>query len=143
MRRSWPEDGAPAVARPRRGRWLWAAVPVLAAFALFGIIVGLAYKDASRGPVGEPPLIRAAADPIKLRPEEAEESTVAEGGAIGRLWSDAERADQPERLLPRPEEPRSPPVAADPGVSAEADPAQPDLPASSDAPTGAVEATVA
>jgi cell division septation protein DedD len=127
MRRSDPEIGPPAVARARRG-WLWAALPVVAGFALFAIIVWLAYKDTIRGaPIGEPPLIRAAAEPIKLHPEEAEESTVAEGGVVGRLWSDAERADQPERLLPLPEQPRSPPVGA-----AGAQP--PDLAESSGAP---------
>jgi cell division septation protein DedD len=135
MRRSDPEIGG-AVARARRG-WRWAALPVVAGFALFGIIVWLAYKDTSRGaPIGEAPLIRAAADPIKLPPEEAEESTVAEGGVVGRLWSDAERADQPERLLPLPEQPRSPPVGAA-GASTEQarqDPARPDLPAASAAP---------
>jgi len=138
MRRSDPEIGSPAVTRARRG-WLWAALPVCAGFALFGIIVWLAYKDTSGGPpLGEPPLIRAAADPIKLPPEQAEEteeSTVAESGAIGRLWGDAERADQPERLLPLPEEPLSPPVVAAPGVSAEPDPTRPGPPPSSDAST--------
>jgi hypothetical protein len=128
LRRPAPEIGEPAVARRRRG-WLWAALPVCAAFGLFGAVVWLAYMDTARGPAtGEPPLIRAAADPIKLPPEQAEESTAAEGGAIGRLWSDAERADQPERLLPLPEDPLSPPLAA-PGVSAEAEPGPPGSPA--------------
>jgi SPOR domain len=130
MRRSDPEIGA-AVTRAGRG-WRWAALPVVAAFALFGIVVWLAYKDISRGaPIGEPPLIRAAADPIKLPPEEVEESTVAEGGVVGRLWSDTERADQPERLLPLPEAPRSPPVVG--GASQE--PTRPDLPVASGAPS--------
>jgi cell division septation protein DedD len=130
MRRSDPEIGPPAVARARRG-WLWAALPVIAGFALFGVIVWLAYKDTIRGaPIGEPPLIKAAAEPIKLPPEEAEESTAAEGGVVGLPWSDAERADQPERLLPLPEPPRSPPVGA-----AGASPEQPpELAASSGAP---------
>jgi hypothetical protein len=133
LRRPAPEIGAPAVARTRRG-WAWAALPVAAGFALFGIIVWLAYKDTSRGaPIGEPPLIRAAADPIKLPPEEAEESEVAEGGVVGRLWGDGERADQPERLLPLPEQPRSPPVGAA-GVSTEQARQDQGLPGSSGVP---------
>jgi SPOR domain len=132
LRRSVPEIGSPAVARRGRG-WLLAALPVAAGFALFGIIVWLAYKDAARGPLGEPPLIRAAADPIKLPPDQAEESTAAESGAIGRLWSDAERVDQPERLLPLPEDPLSPPVAA-PDASAEPDPSRLGLPPADAAP---------
>jgi len=136
MRRSDPEIGSPAVTRARRG-WLWAALPVCAGFALFGIIVWLAYKDTSGGPpLGEPPLIRAAADPIKLPPEQAEEteeSTAADSGAIGRLWGDAERADQPERLLPLPEEPLSPPVVAAPDPT-------PGLPSSAPTADGAAGA---
>jgi hypothetical protein len=120
MRRSSPETGSPSVARAGRGRSLWAPLSVVAGFALFGAVVWLAYQDTSRGPAtGEPPLIKAAVDPIKMPPEEAEESAGAEGGAIGRLWSDAERADQPERLLPPPEEPLSPEAVAEGGVSAE------------------------
>jgi cell division septation protein DedD len=133
LRRSVPEIGSPAVARRGRG-WLLAALPVAAGFALFGIIVWLAYKDAARGPLGEPPLIRAAADPIKLPPDQAEESTAAESGAIGRLWSDAERIDQPERLLPLPEDPLSPPVVAAPDASAEPDPSRLGLPPADAAP---------
>lgn len=111
-----PEIGPPAVARSRGG-WFWALFP-LAGFALFGAVVWLAYKDVSRGPpVGEPPLVKAAADPIKLPPEEAADSTAEEGGTIGRLWSDAENADQPERLLPLPEEPLSPEAVASPDLS--------------------------
>jgi cell division septation protein DedD len=134
MRRPDPAAGSPAVARARPGRWLWAALPILAAFGVFGIVVWLAYEDTSGGSlVGEPPLIRALAEPIKLPPEEAEESTTTEGGAVGRLWSDAERLDQPERLLPPPEQPRSPPVVATPDVDTEP-PAEPGTPASSAAP---------
>ena len=143
LRRSQPEIGSPAVARARRG-WLWAALPVSAGFALFGIVVWLAYKDTARGPpLGEPPLIRAAADPIKLPPEQAEEPAVAESGAIGRLWSDAERADQPERLLPLPEDPLSPPVVAAPGESADSDPSRLGLPPAGDALSADGEAGVA
>src|ERR687891_92519 len=55
------------------------------------------------------------AEPIKLPPEQVQESTLAaEQGAIGRLWSDTEQADQPERLLPPPEEPLSPLVIEQP-----------------------------
>jgi SPOR domain len=58
---------------------------------------------------------------------------VAEGGVVGRLWSDAERADQPERLLPLPEQPRAPPVGTA-GASTEQPRQDPDLPAASGAP---------
>jgi hypothetical protein len=111
----------PAVESPGRGRRLWSVLPVCAGFAVFGVIVWLAYQDAGLGPPGgEPPLIRAAPDPIKLPPEQAEETALAaeQGGAVGRLWSDAEQADQPERLLPPPEEPLSPPSSETPAGAA-------------------------
>lgn len=134
-----PETGPPVVARSRRGGWLWALLP-LTGFALFGIVVWLAYQDVSRGPpVGEPPLVKAAADPIKLPPEQVAEPTgEEEGGTVGRLWSDTERADQPERLLPLPEEPLSPETVASPDLNTESpgDTAALDLPSSSEPPIG-------
>ena len=106
----------PPVESPGRARRLWTVLPVCAGFAVFGAIVWLAYQDASLGPpIGEAPLIKAAAEPIKLPPEQVQETTLAaEQGAIGRLWSDAEQADQPERLLPPPEAPLSPPLTEQP-----------------------------
>lgn len=134
-----PATGPPAVAPPRRGRWFWALFP-LAGFALFGVVVWLAYKDVSRGPpVGEPPLVKAAADPIKLPPEQAADPTgEEEGGTVGRLWSDTERADQPERLLPLPEEPLSPETVASPELNTEppGDTAALDLPSATETPVG-------
>ena len=64
----------------------------------------LAYQATSLAPlVDEPPLIKAAPELIKLPPDETEETTLsAEEGTVGRLWSDAEQVDQPERLLPIP-----------------------------------------
>jgi SPOR domain len=120
MRRSAFETGSPAVARASRGRSLWALLSVVAGFGLFGVVVWLAYQDTSLGPpTGEPPLIKAAADRIKMPPDEAEEEEARESGAVGRLWSDAERADLPERLLPPPEAPLSPEAVANAGVSEE------------------------
>jgi hypothetical protein len=111
-------DAAPAPGESAgRARRVWSVVPICAGFAVFGAIVWLAYQDANLGPpVGEPPLIKAVAEPIKLPPEQVQEPTLAaeQGGAVGRLWSDAEQDDQPERLLPPPEEPLSPPVTEPP-----------------------------
>jgi hypothetical protein len=107
-------------------------LPVCAGFIVFGVIVWLAYQDASLGPpIGEPPLIKAAAEPIKLPPEQAQETTLAaEQGAIGRLWSDAGQADQPERLLPAPEEPLAPPLVEQPAIAQQAPGQQSGQPAS-------------
>jgi hypothetical protein len=102
-----------------RARRLWSVLPACAGFAVFGVIVWLAYQDASLGPpIGQPPLIKAAAEPVKLPPEQAEQTTLAaEQGAVGRLWSDSEQTDQPERLLPPPEEPLSPPTPEQPALA--------------------------
>jgi hypothetical protein len=143
MRRSASETGSPAVARASRGRSLWALLSVVAGFGLFGVVVWLAYQDTSLGPpTGQPPLVKAAADPIKMPPDEAEEEEARESGAVGRLWSDAERADLPERLLPPPEQPLSPEAVANAGVSeeqAQSAPAQApgsDLPRASEGASG-------
>ena len=119
VRRPGSDAEPPPVESPGRARRLWSVLPVCAGFAVFGAIVWLAYQDASLGPpIGEPPLIKAAADPIKLPPEQVQETTLAaEQGAIGRLWSDAEQADQPERLLPAPEAPLSPPLIEQPVIA--------------------------
>jgi hypothetical protein len=100
-------------------------LPACAGFAVFGAVVWLAYQDASLGPPGaEPPLIKAAPEPIKLPPDQAEETTLAaEQGAVGRLWSDADQADQPERLLPPPEQPLAPPTGEPPAESVAGEPA--------------------
>ena len=126
LRRPGADAEPPPSGSAGRTRRMWSLLPMCAGFAVFGVIVWLAYQDASLGPpVGEPPLIKAAAEPIKLPPEEVQEPTLAaEQGTIGRLWSDAEQADQPERLLPPPEEPLSPPVIEAP-VVAETTPGQP------------------
>lgn len=108
-----PEEGV--VERPGLVRRFWSILPVFAAFALFGTVVWLAYQEAGLGPPsGEPPLIRAMPDPVKLRPDDADSALAEEQGTVGRLWSDAEPIDQPERLLPTPEPPRSPPVIEEP-----------------------------
>jgi hypothetical protein len=119
IRRPGSDADPPPGERPGRARRLWSVLLVCAGFAVFGVIVWLAYQDASLGPpIGEPPLIKAAAEPVKLPPEQAEQTTLAaEQGTIGRLWSDAEQADQPERLLPPPEEPLSPPLIERPALA--------------------------
>jgi SPOR domain len=119
VRRPGSDAEPPPGEGPGRARRLWSVLPVCAGLAVFGVIVWLAYQDASLGPpIGEPPLIKAAAEPVKLPPEQAEQTTLAaEQGEIGRLWSDAEPADQPERLLPPPEEPLSPPLIERPALA--------------------------
>jgi SPOR domain len=126
VRRPGSDAEPPPGEGPARARRLWSVLPACAGFAVFGVIVWLAYQDASLGPpIGEPPLIKAAAEPVKLPPEQAEQTTLAaEQGAVGRLWSDSEQTDQPERLLPPPEEPLSPPTPEQP-ARAELAPEQP------------------
>jgi SPOR domain len=126
LRRPGSDPEPPPDEAPGRARRLWSILPVCAGFAVFGVIVWLAYQDASLGPpIGEPPLIKAAAEPIKLPPEQAQGTTLAaEQGAVGRLWSDAGQADQPERLLPPPEEPLAPPILEQPAIAQQA-PEQP------------------
>jgi hypothetical protein len=112
FRRPAPEPEPPAIERPGGVLRLWSLLPIALAFALFGGVVWLAYQDTSLAPpIGEPPLIKAMPEPIKLSPDEADETTLsAEEGTVGSLWSDAEQVDQPERLLPTPEAPLSPPI---------------------------------
>ena len=106
--------------RPRRPRLLLLGLPMFAVFAAFGAIVWLAYEHGSQGPpVGEPPLVKAPATPIKLAADESQED-VAEGGEVLDMLSDTGAAGEPlERLLPPPEEPLAPveqaaePVAPD------------------------------
>ncbi|HEY7600133.1 MAG TPA: SPOR domain-containing protein [Candidatus Limnocylindrales bacterium] len=111
MRRSGFDSKSPPAEPSGRGRRLWAVLPVCAGFAVFGAVVWMAYQDASLGPPnGEPPLIRAAPEAIKLPPDQTDEAALAaEQGDVGQLLSDAE-PDQPERLLPLPEQPLPPPA---------------------------------
>jgi SPOR domain len=110
-----PPDPATAVDRSRRRRW-WSVVFPVCGFALFAAVAWLAYQDVSRGPpAGEAPLIKAAAEPIKLPPDQAADASEEESeDTVGRLWSDAGAGDQPERLLPLPETPMSPAQVAPP-----------------------------
>jgi hypothetical protein len=119
FRRPAPDPEASDEERPGRGFRFWSLLPIALAFGLFAAVVWLAYQDTSLAPpVGEPPLIKAAADPFKLPPDEADEATFSsEEGTIGRLWSDAEQVDQPERLLPTPETPLSPPEIEQPATA--------------------------
>ncbi len=124
FRRPAPEPEPPAIERPGGVLRLWSLLPIALAFALFGGVVWLAYQDTSLAPpIGEPPLIKAMPEPIKLPPDEADETTLsAEEGTVGSLWSDAEQVDQPERLLPTPEAPLSPPIEEPATAAATAEP---------------------
>jgi SPOR domain len=119
FRRPAPDPEASDLERPGGGFRFWSLLPIALAFGLFGAVVWLAYQDTSLAPpVGEPPLIKAAADPFKLPPDETEDTTLSsEEGTVGRLWSDAEQVDQPERLLPTPETPLSPPGVEEPATA--------------------------
>src|SRR5690606_41336816 len=68
-------------------------------------------------PIGAPARTRAAPSAVGVRPGETEDTTLAEQGTVGRLWSDVEPADQPERLLPAPETPLPPPVVEQPATA--------------------------
>ena len=101
--------------RPRRPRLLLVGLPVFAVFAAFGAIVWLAYQHGAEvPPVGEPPLIKAPATALKLPPG-GRRGRPSDGRRSGRGPRSADRhaaGGQLERLLPSPEEPLTPEVAA-------------------------------
>jgi cell division septation protein DedD len=136
------------IARPRRPRQLLVGLPLFAIFAAFGAVVWLAYQHgADVPPVGEPPLIKAPTAALKLPPDEAGESTVADQGEVRDLLTDTPPGNQLERLLPSPEEPMTPEVAAQtptPGHNPGSTPAPSDTAAAhaSSTPTPAPTAAV-
>jgi hypothetical protein len=94
---------------PRRSRWLLILLPVLAIFIGFASIVWFAYVEgAPASAVGEPPLIKADARPIKLKPDDPGGQAIADRGELGEMLAD-QAPSGPERLLPPPEEPLVPP----------------------------------
>jgi len=109
-----PVYGMPDPPRPRRSRLFLVGVPVLAVFTGFAAIVWVAYEGGAGSPAGEPPLIRAATSPIKLSPDQARGSDVAEEeGDVRELLSDIPFDQQLERLLPDLEEPITPPTTVE------------------------------
>jgi hypothetical protein len=98
--------------KPRRSRLLWVGLPVVTVFTVFAVIVWLAYQENARVPAGEPPLIRAIAAPYKRAPDDPGGRQVADQGAINQLLRDDPGPAQPERVLPLPEEPRTPVIGA-------------------------------
>jgi hypothetical protein len=100
--------------KPRRSRLLWVGLPVFTVFAVFAVVVWLGYQENARVPTGEPPLIRAAAAPYKLAPDDPGGRQVADQGEINDLLRDEQRPAPPERVLPLPEEPRAPTISAPP-----------------------------
>jgi hypothetical protein len=100
--------------KPRRSRLLWVGLPVFTVFAVFAVVVWLAYQENARLPTGEPPLIRAIAAPYKVAPDDPGGRQVADQGEINDLLRDEPRPAQPERVLPLPEEPRAPIIHAAP-----------------------------
>jgi hypothetical protein len=93
-------------------------LPVFTVFAVFAVVVWLAYQENARVPTGEPPLIRAAAAPYKLAPDDPGGRQVADQGEINDLLRDEPRPAPPERVLPLPEEPRAPIIRAAPQSAA-------------------------
>jgi hypothetical protein len=106
--------------KPRRSRLLWVGLPVFTVFAVFAVIVWLAYQENARVPTGEPPLIRAIAGPYKLAPDDPGGRQVADQGEINDLLREEPGPSQPERVLPLPEEPRAPILGAAPHGSSAA-----------------------
>jgi hypothetical protein len=104
--------------KPRRSRLLWVGLPVFTVFAVFAVVVWLAYQENARVPTGEPPLIRAVAAPYKLAPDDPGGRQVADQGEINQLLRDEPSPAQPERVLPLPEEPRAPVIGAAPQIPA-------------------------
>jgi SPOR domain len=100
--------------KPGRSRLLWVGLPVVTVFTVFVAIVWLAYQENARVPAGEPPLIRAIAAPYKRAPDDPGGRQVADQGAINQLLRDDPGPAQPERVLPLPEEPRTPIIGAAP-----------------------------
>jgi SPOR domain len=100
--------------KPGRSRLLWVGFPVVTVFTVFVVIVWLAYQENARVPSGEPPLIRAIAAPYKRAPDDPGGRQVADQGAINQLLRDDPGPAQPERVLPLPEEPRTPIIGAAP-----------------------------
>jgi sporulation related protein len=98
--------------KPGRSRLLWVGLPVITVFTVFVAIVWLAYQENARVPAGEPPLIRAIAAPYKRAPDDPGGRQVADQGAINQLLRDDPGPAQPERVLPLPEEPRTPIIGA-------------------------------
>lgn len=101
---------------PRYSRWLLVAVPLCAVFAAFGAIVWLSHPDGA--PIGEPPLIQASSQPIKMTPEDPGGSTIADLGEVRELLSDQPVAAAPERLLPAPERPLTPVATSEANAAA-------------------------
>jgi hypothetical protein len=108
--------------KPRRSRLLWVGLPVFTVFAVFAVVVWLAYQENARVPTGEPPLIRAVAAPYKVAPDDPGGRQVADQGEINELLRDEPRPAQPERVLPLPEEPRAPIIPASPPAAAGEEP---------------------
>ncbi|MGI9494079.1 MAG: hypothetical protein ACR2QF_16945, partial [Geminicoccaceae bacterium] len=84
---------------------------VLAVFAATGGIIWLAYSDTGKV-VGEPPLVRASATPLKQVPDDPGGRTVADLGGVGELLADQPAGVTEEKLMPTPEQPLSPAEAA-------------------------------
>jgi hypothetical protein len=127
-----PRASGEAHQRPRRSRFLLVGLPVFAVFAAFGVFAWLAYQENARVPVGEPPLVKAAAGPFKLAPDDPGGREVADQGEINALLSDEPGPALPERVLPLPEEPRAPTLTV--AVPDEPEPAA--SPGQSPAPAG-------
>jgi cell division septation protein DedD len=84
---------------------------VLAVFAATGGVIWLAYGDTGRV-VGEPPLVKASATPLKQAPDDPGGRTVPDLGGVGELLADQPAGVIEERLMPTPEQPLSPDEAA-------------------------------
>ncbi|MEM7022748.1 MAG: hypothetical protein AAF637_09140 [Pseudomonadota bacterium] len=92
----------------RRSRLPLVALSVVTVFAAFGVIVWFSYEEDARFPIGEPPLVKAAAGSYKYAPDDPGGRQVADQGEINRLLRDEPGPATPERVLPPPEEPRDP-----------------------------------
>jgi cell division septation protein DedD len=93
-------------------------VPVAAVFAAFGLVIYLAYGQAMPGSTaGEPPLIKAAATPFKVAPDDPGGRAIVDLGAVGNLLGEEPQPVGEERLLPAPEQPLSPAEALPVGLT--------------------------
>lgn len=134
-----PAANAAAYGRkpPKRSRLLLILLPALAIFIGFASIVWLAYVEgAPASAVGEPPLIRADARPIKMEPDDPGGQSIPDRGELGSILADDAPPGE-ERLMPLPEEP----LTAPPDDEAPADaPSATELAAAADAIDDRIEA---
>jgi len=105
-----------------KGRSMWPAIMVVTAAAAFGVVIWLAYQNGREtSENGAPPLIKADASPVKVKPDDpgGQEFPFQDSTVYDRLDQNGQKQPAMEKLLPPPEAPverAPPPVAAEPAA---------------------------